>query len=184
MISGMSLDIQAGQIITGSFDIMSKKEDIATAIISGATYTAANTKAVMTAGASVGSIAAGSLNPQPKIRRIQLQLANNLRARPVVGSLYSEEFGEGRFEVTGTVEAYMESNALYQEVLSHTKSNLSLTLGQVTNEKYTILIPGVQWLDGSRQIGGNDDDVIVSIPFRGVYDASETASLKITRAVA
>lgn len=184
MIDMLSLDIQARQKITGSFNVFAQKETLGTAILSGATYTAANTKQVMSAGASVGALAVASLNPVPKLRRIQLQVGNNLRRRPVIGSLYSEEYGEGRCDVTGTLEAYFESNDLYQAVLDHGGGALSVTLGQDDDEHYTIDLPNIVFLDGARQLGGNNDDVIVSVPFRAKYSASDAASIKITRAVA
>ena len=54
----------------------------------------------------------------------------------------------------------------------------------MTNEKYTFLIPVARFLDGERMPGGNSDDVMVTIPFRGIYDATSAASIVITRNVA
>lgn len=115
---------------------------------------------------------------------LSVDVNNNLRERPEVGSLYSNEFGVGRCEVTGTLEAYFESNALYQSVLDHGSGALEFTIGDVTAEKYTILLPKIIFGDGEKQTGGNDDDVMVSIPFQAVFDGTEACSIKIARAVA
>ncbi|MBN8958581.1 MAG: phage tail protein [Rhizobiales bacterium] len=160
------------------------EETLASAIVSGATYTAPNDNEIMVAGVSVGGLAVAGLSPVPKLRKVTLNIEQNIRKRPTINSLYTEEFGWGFLDVTGTFEAYFESGALYQEVLDHGGGALSLTLGQTTAEKYTIDLPAVRFLDGERQVGGNEDDVMVSVPFRARYDGTETASIKITRAVA
>lgn len=182
MANSMSLSIASRAKITGSLNMMAQKETLATAIISGATYTAPNSEPIWTSSAHVASlsVAAGT----PKVRSLSIEMTNNLRTRPVVGDLYSQEFGSGRFETTGTIEAYFESNALYQSVLDHGSGALSFTIGTTTLKKYTVLFPKIIFGNGERRPGGNDDDVMVSIPFRAVYDATEAATVKITRAVA
>jgi hypothetical protein len=184
LVSALALDITAESEITGSFSVMAQKEQLATAIVTGATYTAPNSEPVMVAGVSVGGLTVAGLDPAPKLRKVTLNIENNLRRRPVITSLYSEEFGWGKCDVTGAFEAYFDSNDLYQAVLDHGGGDMSLTLGQDANKKYTIDLPAIRFLDGERQVGGNEDDVIVSIPFRARYDATEVASIKITRAVA
>ncbi|MFC5421952.1 phage tail tube protein [Bosea eneae] len=182
VLNTMNLGLTAREKATLSFDWLAQKETLATAIISGATYTAPNTKGIMTASKSVGSLTVAG--EAYKVRSLSLAVGNNLRERPVVGSLYSEEYGVGRFDVTGNLEAYFESNALYQSVLDHGDGVLEFTIGDVTAEKYTILLPKMKFGDGDRTAGGNDDDVMVRIPFRGLYDPTEVCSIKITRAVA
>lgn len=183
-VNQLVLTMNSRAEVTTQLDIMAQKEILATAIVSGATYTAANTEPVMTSGVSVAALTVGDITPAPTVRSLALTVGRNLRTRPQLASLFTAEFGKGRCDVTGTLEAYFESNALYQAVLDHGSGALSVTLGQDANKKYTILIPKARFLDGSRVIGGNDDDVIVSIPFRGVYDPTEGCSIKITRAVA
>lgn len=180
--NGFSLSLAANGVAGLSFDLLAKQETLATAIVTGATYTAANTKAIMTAPRSVSALTIGG--DTLKVMSLSVEVTNNLRERPEVGSLYSNEFGQGRCEVTGTVEVYFESNDAYQDVLSHASGALTFTIGDTTNEKYTFLLPKIIFGDGEITAGGNDDDVMVSIPFQAVYDATETCSIKLTRAVA
>lgn len=183
MVDSLSLALPSRGVITGSVNMMAKDETLATAIVSGATYAAANAKAIMTASAHVASLSAPG-GGTPKIKSLNFDIKNNLRTRPVVGSKFSEEFGSGLCDVTGTLEAYFENNTLYQAVLDHGGGALSFTVGSVTNEKYTFLLPKIIFMNGEKRIGGNTDDVMVNIPFRAVYDETEACSLKITRAVA
>lgn len=183
-VNTFSLAIAARAKVTGSIGLMGQKEALASAIVTGATYTAATTEPILTSSAHVAALSVAGLNPAPKLRTVNLEINNNLRERPVVGSLYSEEFGAARCDVTGTLEAYFESQALYQAVLDHGGGALSLTIGKDANKKYTILCPNIVFLDGAKQIGGNNDDVMVSVPFRAKLDPTEACSIKITRAVA
>lgn len=183
MVNGFTLDITAREAITGSMDIMAVEEQLATAIVTGATYAAATTSPVLTASAHVGTVTFGAF-ASPKIRRISLDVTNNLRTRPTIGTLFSQEFGTGRFDVTGTIECYFEDQAIYTAVMNHDTAAISVTVGATTANKYTILIPKAQLGDGDRVIGGTDDDIMVAIPFRGVFDTATAASLQITRAVA
>lgn len=183
-VNTFSLAIAARAKVTGSIGLVGQKETLASTIVTDATYTAATTEPILTSSAHVAALAVAGLNPVPKVRSLNLEFNNNLRERPVVGSLYTEEFGAGRFDATGTLEAYFESQALYEAVLDHGGGALSFNIGKDTNKKYTVLLPKIIFLDGAKQIGGNNDDVMVSIPFRAVYDATEDCSVKITRAVA
>jgi hypothetical protein len=183
MVNTMSLSIGARAAVTGSFGIMGKQEALATAIITGATYADPSETPVATASANVASLAIGSINPAPIVRSLSLEISNNLRTRPAVGSKFSAEFGAGRFDVTGTMEAYFQSNALYQEVLNHGLADLSFVVGNATAEKYQFDIDKLRLGDGNVTAGGNDDDIMVSIPFRGLL-AADDCTLKITRAVA
>ncbi len=97
--------------------------------------------------------------------------------------LYVDSFGTGQFDLTGSLDAYFTSKALYDLVLAHGSGAIALTIGAVANKKYTISIPVAQFLDGSQILGGKNDDVMVRIPFRGVFDGT-SKSVSITRAVA
>jgi hypothetical protein len=180
--NGFSLSLAANGVAGLSFDLLARQETLATAIVSGATYTAANTKPIMTAPRSVSALTVAG--ETLKVMSLSIEATNNLRERPEVGALYSNEFGVGRCEVTGTVEIYFESNAAYQDVLDHASGALTFTIGDVTGEKYTVLLPKIIFGDGEITAGGNDDDVMVSIPFQAVYDTSAACSISITREVA
>lgn len=180
-VDSLSLKFEARKGVTGSVNLQGKQETLASAIISGATYTDPNTNIIETAN-SVASLAVASLSPVPIARNLTLNIANNLRRREVLGSLYTNSFGSGQLDVTGTLEAYFTSNALYQAVLDHGTGALALTIGAVTAKKYTISLPVIQFLDGSKILGGKSDDVRVEIQFRAVWDGAK--SISITRAVA
>lgn len=183
MVDSLTLSIASRASVKGTLNLKGQQETLDTAILSGATYTASSTTAIMTAN-QLGSLTVSGVTPNPKIKNLTLTIANNLRVLDVAGSLFSQGFGIGQCDVTGTMDCYFESNALYSQVLAHGTAALSTTIGAVANQKYTLVVPNLQFLNGARQLAGKNDDVMVSIPFRGVLDTVSGASISITRKVA
>ena len=183
MVSRIGMSIRAQQVVTGSIELLSQKENLSTAIVSGATYTAANVNPISTASANVAGLDVGAITPVPRIMSLDLTIDNHLRERPEIGSLFSAEFGSGRCEVTGNMSCYFESNVLYQSVISHDSVGLTFTIGNATLKKYTFRIGTLLFGNGERVPGGNDQDVMVNIPFQAVYNSTDAASIKITRAI-
>lgn len=182
MVNSLSLTINSRAAVTGSLALMGQKETLATAIIAGATYADPTDTPVSTASANVAALTVGNL--APKVKSLSLEVANNLRTRPVVGSKFSEQFGYGRCEVSGTMECYFETNDLYQAVLDHGSAALSFVVGVDANEKYRFDLGKIIFGDGERKPGGNEDDFMVSIPYRAVLNPTDDCTIKITRAVA
>lgn len=183
-VNTMSLNLPSRQKVTGSFGLMGAQESLASAIVTGATYAATNTNQPATASANVGTLSVSGTATPFRVKSLTLEVNNELRVRDAVGTMFSAEFGAGRSNVTGTIECYFEGNDQYQAVLDHGSGAISFTVGVEANKKYTILVPKARFLDGARNPGGNTDDAMISLPFRGIYDAATQASIQITRAVA
>lgn len=188
VVDTMSLTIQAGQVITGSLGFVGIGGSAASAAVSGATYTEANTKEVMNATSDFASLSVFGLSPTPKIMGVTMNIANGLRQQRAVGNFDAVGIGSGRFNLTGEIEAYFESTALYQKFLDGDAGGLSFTLGSTTSEKYTFNVPNLKFSDGEVLAGGNDQDIMVRLPWQGLYDTTGSpandCTLKITRAVA
>lgn len=186
-VSSLALSITAREIITGTMALLGMGHSTATAALSGATYTAANDNPVMSASADVGSMTISGLSPSPILMSATINIENNLREQIAVGSAGPIGIGSGRFVCTGTVEAYFEDLALYNVFKNHSDVGLSLTVGSVTNEKYTIALPKVKLGTGTVTTPGNDQDVMASFEWQAIYDGSGSpafdATISITRAV-
>jgi hypothetical protein len=187
-VDTLSLDITARQIITGSATLLGMGHSTGIAALSGATYTDANTNAVMSASADVGSLSLSGISPSPTLMSANIQVTNNLREKIAVSNQGPIGIGAGRCIVTGSLEAYFESLALYNAFMNHDDVAIALTMGSVTNEKYTITLPKTKLSNGIVNTGGNDQDIMASIEFQALYDTSgspaNNASIIIDRAVA
>ncbi|AEP08888.1 phage tail tube protein [Micavibrio aeruginosavorus] len=175
-----NLDISTQQIVTGSFGFMGKGGSVATTAISGATYTDAPTYDVMNAGTNFASLAVTGVT-SPKITALSLQGTNNLRQKPVVGSVESLGVGAGRFVLTGTVTMYFENKEAYDLFLAGTATDLTFTIGGASETNYEFVIPRLKFSDADVATPGNDQDVMITLPFQALYDPTEQCTLKITR---
>lgn len=184
MVNTLGLTIGARAAVTMSLDLMGIEETLHVEPLEGATYADPLTTPVSTSSANVAQLVVSGVNPAPKVSNLSINITNNLRTRPVVGGPLSEEFGEGRCEVTGSLEAYFQTNALYERVLAHGSGSLSFVIGNADGQRYRVTLGKIIFGDGEVTAGGNDDDVMVSIPFRAVLHVEDNATIKIERGVA
>lgn len=180
LANSLSLNIQARQIVTGSFDFMCKDMTATQAIITGATYTGANSNPVINAATNFASLAMSGV-ASPAIMGIQLNVTNNLRSQAVVGQVGNKGIGSGRFSVTGSVNAYFENADLLDLYLNDMTSSLAFTLGGAVASKYQFLLPRIKFNDAEIVAGGNDQDVMANMSFQAIYDSTEACALKLTR---
>ncbi len=175
----LSLNVGVQEIVTGSFGFMGKGGYVDDAIITGATYTDATANDVMSAGLNFADLAitgAGS----PKLTGLTLEINNNARMQPVVGSIDAVGVGLGRCVVTGSATMYFENKDAYELFLAGTATDLEFTLGGASDNKYQFSIPKLKFADGDVPIGGNDQDVILTLPFQGLYDSGIGATIEVT----
>ncbi len=186
-VGTMSLAVTAREIVTGTFGLMGRGHTAAAAALSGATYADANTKAVMSASADVGSLSISGVSPSPTIMSLNLQIENSLREQAAVGQKGLAGIGAGRCVVTGSLEAYFDNLALYNAFVDHDDVGIDFTVGSVTSEKYRFELPKTKLSTGTITAGGNDQDVMAAFDFQAIYDTSgspaNNATLIITRAV-
>ena len=179
VVNTMSLNIAVQEIVTGSFGFMGKGGYVSSAIISGATYAEAAANDVMSAGLSFSGLAITG-GGAPNLTGLTLEINNNARMQPVVGSIDSLGVGLGRFTVTGTITAYFENKTAYELFLAGTATDLEFTLSDGDND-YEFVIPKLKFSDGDVPVAGNDQDVIITLPFQALYDETLGATIEITR---
>jgi hypothetical protein len=183
LINTLEMNISAKEIVKTNFGVMGRGGSSGSSIISGATYTAAGTDSVFNASAHVGELTVSGMSPTPVIRALTLNINNNLREQPKVGALDLAGVGLGRFEVTGSMEVYFEDLAIYNAIHNNDTLGLKVTIGPSAGTRYTIEIPSLKIMDGEPVAGGNNQDVMLPIQFRGIYNSGQACTLKITRNV-
>lgn len=179
VVDAMSLSIQAGQLVSGSFEFLAKGASTAQAAIASSDYTAPNTNDVINAATDFASLAVTGVT-SPEITALNLNITNNLRQQQVVGSIDSRGIGTGRFEVTGDFTAYFENEELYDLFLNGTATDLAFQLGGASELNYLFEMDKIKFESGEVIAGGNDQDVLANMTFRALYEGNDN-TLKITR---
>jgi hypothetical protein len=179
----MTLTATAGQVLTGGFGFLGKGGSVGDAALVGATYAPAPSGPVMDAAAGFASLGLGALS-SPKIRSVSLSATNNLRGQSVVGSIEAAGLGLGRFDLTGSIEVYLENKQLLDVYLAGNGLDLSFVIGSVSGERYAFDLPRIKLTAAEVVAGGNDEDVMVRCGFQALHDPVEGCAIKVTRAVA
>lgn len=184
-VNTLDLQMQSRQFVTANWGIMGIGSPTPTnAIITGATYLPASTTPVMNAALNVGSLVIGGVSASPALQQLSLRINNNIYENDVIGSYDVHSHGLGRFEVTGSMTALFETLDLYNAILDHDDLSLTTTIGAATGEKYTLSIPKLKGMNGGPVVRGNNQSVIVEMPFQAKFDATSVASMTVTREVA
>lgn len=182
-VDSFDLSIKAKEIITAKFTIMGLAgEASAAAIIAGATYTAATTTNVMTAGNEIGTVTVGALGGT--LKGIDMSFKSQNRGQAQIGSNDLASIAQGQFEVTGSLDLYFEDGTIYDAIRDHDAIVLTVNLGSTTLEKYTLVLNKVRLLDGPPTAGGNGQDVSFTVGFQAVFNVTDSGTAKLTRGVA
>jgi hypothetical protein len=170
VVNTLALNLSANGKAEGSFGLVGKQAASASAAIASSTYAAAGTSDFFTANDNFA---------------IALSGTNNVRARPVVGSKYSDGMGLGRFEVSGSLQTYFKDSTLYDAYLAAiaagTYFSLTLTFTDPAAGSYAIFLPKVKLTNASKPGGQNNADVMASFDFEAVFDTTAGCAMQITR---
>jgi len=178
-----SLTCTTKEIVKGSFDFLGMSGEAAEEAVAGASYLSASTTEVMDAASDFAGFSVAGLSGV-HVSNLSLDATNNLRAPTAAGSVDALGIGAGRFELSGSIEAYFEDIELYEAFLDGDATALAFTLGSTAGEKYTFTIPNIKFETGTVQAQGNDSDIMASMTYRGLYDSVNGCTLMIERGVA
>lgn len=175
-VNSMALTIPTEGNVTGTFSLMGKEQSLGSAILTGASYTAATTTDVIdsfTGTFNEGGSASGI------ITEVTLNLQNGLTKKPVAGSKHTLQHSIGRSNLSGQVTVYFENAAMYEKFLNEQESSLSLTLTDGSNN-YTILIPRIIYTAAQIETSG-EGAIFLPLPFQALRDDTEGSNITITR---
>ena len=178
-VGGMNITVAAENLVTGSFPVLGLGEVTDTAIVSGATYTAANTAQVMSAADNLATGFRSNAGPF-FYQNLQFSLTNNLRAQPAIGQVRAAGIGYGRREITGTMTAYFENLNHYNESVNNTVGGLSFRCGDTTNW-YNFVFPRVRFTTRDAFATGNNTDIVTNLGFTATFDSDVGASVRIDK---
>lgn len=181
VIDGFTLNIQTGQILTGSFDIRGLNAVVSESQIAGATFIAANTNTPFNATSDVDTITFDGVTYTGCINSMTLSYKNNTRPQDCVGTFGHTDLKFGKKELTGSINMYFTEKSHYDKFLASTAFALSYELTDVAGNKYTILLPRVKYESATIVAEGENSDIMFNATYRALYDSTATCMVKITR---
>lgn len=185
----MELSFDVGNIITGSFGFIGQGHDgmVGVSTLPGSPV-ASQSLEVMNSVSDMGAIyenGASILSGSTSfIKSVKLSVSNGMRGQKALGVYGNAGVGLGELEVSGTMEVYVENATYYNKWLTGAVTNLALGVADAAGNGYLVELDKVQFKDGGLNLGGRNDDVMLSLPFQASYNAALGRGIRITRAVA
>jgi len=177
-LSSMSLEVSAGAIATGSFSFMGSETARAGTTFATA-ITPATTSPVVNGTSNVGSIIEDGVTLSTALQSISINVDNGLRNQQAVSHKFPAGIGYGRQTVSGSLTAYFETAQLYDKFLNHETTSLSFDFADADGNRLRITLPKVYFSSDSPAPTGIDQDVMESIEFTAVFDATTNCQIQL-----
>jgi hypothetical protein len=181
VVNTMSMTFQTGQILNGSFGIMSFGAAAAEAQIAGATLVAAPTTTPMNAVSNFQSFSIDGVPYSGCISSLSINIANNVRPIKCIGTLGANDMVLGTFEVTGGMDLYFREGSMYDKFLKGTEFSYNFKVIDDKNNSYTYFIPRAKFETGEVVAGGRNTDVMFRATWRGLYDGTAGHVIRIVK---
>ena len=165
------MNIEAEQIVTGSFGLVGAGAFGAGTTVSGS-VTPAGSLSVASATANVGRLQEAGADLATKVKAVRFNVNANPRQLTAVANKYPIGINLGSFEITGTVEAYFEDLVLYNEFVNHTSSSLVVEVVSPESDNTIITFPKIKYSNAAPVGAGLNQDVMVTMDFTAIYDST------------
>lgn len=179
----MSLSLQSGSILTGSFEFMGKTMTSQAGSLLHATVTPSTTNKVLNGVNNVVNILEnGAALTSTFIKSLTMDVMNNLRGQDAIGTLGNAGIGSGSFNVTGSIDMYFADAVIYQKFLNNTNSSLSFRVNDASGNGYVITFPNIIYSDAKITAGGINTDVMVNMTYTALRDTVGGQMMYVDRA--
>ncbi len=176
-VAGFSLNVQAEQIVTGTFRFMGKQGFTSTATVSGSLTSASNDDS-MNASVNVGNILENGASLSTALKSLTLDFNNNPRTLQAIGNKAAIGVNLGSIEIKGRVEAYFENLTLLDKVRNHTVSGLSF---RMTDPDGNVMIfnIGRLYFSGNPTNPGINQDAMLPLDYSAEREQVDSFMLQI-----
>jgi len=182
VVNTFNLAAQAGAILTGSLDFMGSTGSLAQNSAAALAATAAGTNVVLNAVSNVAEVKeAGSDVASCLVQGLDFTLTNNVRGLKALGTLGNCDIGVGKCDVTGTLTAYFKDNSLYDKYLAAQASSVSYKVEDASGNAYIIDMPQIEFETDGINVGGQDQDVMETLGFRALRDATYGYTIQMSK---
>lgn len=179
MASKYDVKLSIGSIVTGSFDFMGKSMVNPMPVVTGM-GTAINSQTFVPPNATRGvfDIFEGGvkLSQTTYIKSGEFTIDNGLRTQDAVGVFGSAGLATGSFKATGKLEVYFADAVFYNKFLAGSASSLSIPLLDVDGNGYVYTFPNIKYTTAKVQVGGLDQDNMLSVDWEASLDPDPTSS--------
>lgn len=183
-VGSFTLSVAAGEIVTGQFALEGKETSTrTTTLLNAAPYDplASTTTEVLNATVNIGEVRKDGTVLTTGIQSVELNGDAGLRLQPGISSRFPIGIGLGRFNLTGSLQAYFETLELYDNFLNHDTIGLSFDFQDNDDNFMTFTLPALKLTADPVAPGGIDQDIIEEIEFAAQRDPILNTMMMIDR---
>jgi len=185
MVAGsFSLEIATGSIVTGTIGFEGRATELVqTSLLGNAPYTqlASQPGDVVNATTDVGNLVKDGAVLNVCMQSLSLTGEANLRMQNCVGSKFPQGIGTGRFNLTGSMTVFFETQELFEDFINHDTVSLEFTVTDSEGMVYYFGIPSFKISQNEIAPGGIDQDVFENIEFTAFRDATTNTMFQVDR---
>lgn len=178
-INQLKLNIAPSAMVTGSFSVVGKSQQIATDLSSMGTPTILPPTTTTPLDSFSGSLKEGGTEIAV-ITEISLTLENGVEPRFVVGSKDSIKPSVSRSNLTGQITAYFEDSRLVDKFINETESSIVFTLPDAAGNLMAFEIPRIKYTGGQPDVDG-EGPITLTMPFQALVHPTAKSNILIQR---
>lgn len=168
----MNLAASVGSIVTGSFGFNGMTTTYATSTVGTGADLSAVSNDVFDPVDSMGDVVIDGTVFAGCVRSIDLTTTNNTRNTQCLGSLYPTSITLGTLGVTGNIEIYFNNYTMIEKFLNGTSISLSYSFSDSAGNYLVVDMPNVKFNTGTLTGISKNSDVMTSLSFTALYDAT------------
>lgn len=179
----LSMTMNSASIIDMSTSFLGSTAKIVQERETGATDVSAPQYPVMNTSSNVARIARGGSKIQGAnyVSELTVEINNNCRRRNAVGIYGTESIGLGEFAVTGNMNTYFTNAELLQDLINNEETSLNYMVKDNRKHAYVFDMPRVKYSSGNPEVGGKNEDVMLSLDYQAIRHPDLGYTLSITR---
>ena len=183
-VGSFSKSVSAGEPLSCTFTLSGK--DVVpdtTTTLNAAPYTpiGSTVTQALNATVNVGEVRKDGVALTTGIQSFELNGEAGLREQPGIGSKFPIGIGLGRFNITGSFDAYFETLELFNIFLDHTTMAFSYDLQDNDGNFMTFTLPAIKITSDPIAPSGVDTDITESIEFAAQRDPVLNTQMMIDR---
>lgn len=182
-VTGMSLNMSTGSLLTGSFNFIGKsQEDTETAIV-GATRVPTTSTEVMNCVSNIKNITqdGGAVGSDGSIMSLTLELDNQHREQKGIGVLGNVGVSAGTLSVTANASQYFEDLDQSTKFKNSTAFAFSYRLQDNAGNSYIITLPRSKYETFAASASGENSDIMAETSFAATRDPVTNCMIQIDR---
>jgi hypothetical protein len=182
VVNSFSLSLQAQQIVTGSFDFVGEAATVGASAMTSGTLVDANSNTPFNAVSNVANVLENNVAVAScLVQSLDFTLNNNIRGLTSIGVLGNCDIGTGQVDITGTMNAYFKTSALYAKYLAGTATSISFRLLDATGNAYIFTFPTVKFESDKANAGSSNQDIVENIGWRALRNSTYNCMIQIDK---